>query len=104
MGATATARKALEASNAKLSSQVLKRLRLTKAKDSSQDELQKAQHQQELAKDMGKRQNNEIKELHTLIKELTAAVENMSASSVADHQLQASAPPGRPRAGRPVPG
>lgn len=102
----AEAQKALEACTADLNYEILKRLRMEKEEDAAQEDFQKVQHQLRLAKGMVKRQNGEIKKLHSDVQELKfpAPVSVQSAPA----SIPAPQPPatgsGRSKAGRPRPG
>jgi len=93
---TAEAQKALDAGNAELSQDILKRIRLAEEEKVLETELQKEYHQLKLAKDMVKRQNGEMKTLYSHIQEL-----KVLAASPAQTAPAAPGPlptgPGRPK-------
>jgi hypothetical protein len=102
------ANKALEAASAELSQEVMKTLERQKDEMALEVELKRAQHQLRLAKDMVKRQNGEIENLHSNIHGLKVAATSSTQSAPA--AVGGPYPPpsgsGRSKAGRtrPTPG
>jgi len=80
--AIADTQRALEAASAELAQDYIKRIQLEKDEKAREVELQRQQRQLRLAKDMVKRQNIEIKELHDNLRTLQlAAASSQSAPS-----------------------
>lgn len=92
------ARQLLEAATKELQQEVLKRMRLETEERTAEEALRKSQHQRRLAKDMVKRQNVEIKTLHSDVQMLKAAISQPPLLP----QPPATGP-GRPKATRPRP-
>jgi len=92
-------RSVLEGSNLEVREELLKRIRYEKDLQTSEIEFQKVRRQKMMAVDMVKRQNNEIKELHKSVQELSAPPELPSSF----WQASVCAPPSKPKTGRPRP-
>lgn len=98
--AVAEAQQLIEAATTELSSEVLKRWTFEKDEKGREVDLQRSQRQLRLAKDMVKRQNVEIKELHSNLQTL-----QLAAASTQSAPAAIPTPPpgcGRPKA-RPAP-
>jgi len=92
------ARQLLEAATKELQQEVLKRMRLETEERTAEEALQKSQRQRRLAKDMVKRQNVEIKTLHSDVQMLKVVV-----SQPPPLPQPPATGPGRPKASRPRP-
>jgi hypothetical protein len=100
---TAEAKKVLHYCNNEVNQEILKRANIEEEVRNSEAELQKAQHQLRLAKDMVKRQNCEMKKCHADLKELKAlaVASTQSAACSAQEPQPPSTGTARPKANRP---